>query len=123
MEQKTGGCVCENVRYTITGAYTGVVSCHCKSCQRYHGIYNPMVVADKDTVRLEGNVSWYQSSDTAERGFCATCGSALFKRQTVGPKLFISVGSLDITQGLENIKNVFVEQEETYYVMPTEKSA
>jgi hypothetical protein len=77
-----------------------------------------MIVADKEQVTLRGDVSWYTSSDIAERGFCGTCGSALFKRQTIGPKLLISVGSLDDTAGLRNIKNVFVEKEETYYTMP-----
>lgn len=80
-----------------------------------------MIVADKEQVALRGDISWYTSSDTAERGFCGVCGAALFKRQTTGPKLLISVGSLDDTTGLRNIKNVFVEKEETYYTMPEEK--
>ncbi len=121
MQEKTGGCVCGKVTYSVTGEYTGVVSCHCKSCQRFHGNYNPMIVADKEQVALRGDISWYTSSDTAERGFCGVCGAALFKRQTTGPKLLISVGSLDDTTGLRNIKNVFVEKEETYYTMPEEK--
>jgi hypothetical protein len=81
-----------------------------------------MIVANKEDVELHGDISWFTSSDTAERGFCGVCGSALFKRQTTGPKLFISVGSLDDTAGLRNIKNVFIENEETYYTMPEEKN-
>ncbi len=81
-----------------------------------------MLVAEKDLVSMSGPLSWYTSSDAAERGFCSHCGSALFKRQTTGPKILVSVGSLDDTQGLENIKNVFVEAKETYYIMPPEKN-
>ncbi|MBY0110735.1 GFA family protein [Patescibacteria group bacterium] len=91
MKEKTGACVCGNVTYSITGEYTGVVSCHCKSCQRYHGNYNPMIVANVEDVALKGDISWFASSESAERGFCAACGSALFKRQTAGPKLLVLI--------------------------------
>lgn len=118
MELKTGRCACGAVSYTCEGAVSGIVSCHCKSCQRLHGNYNPMVVAEKDAVVIAGDVTWYQSSTEAERGFCAQCGSALFKRQKTGSKVLMSVGSLDDVTGLANVKNVFVEEAGTYYVLP-----
>ena len=118
MQQKIGHCACGAVSYRIEGEVGGVVSCHCKSCQRLHGNYNPMVVAEKDAVAITGDVTWYQSSDEAERGFCAQCGSALFKRQKKGSKILASVGSLDDVTGLTNIKNVFVEEAGAYYLMP-----
>jgi len=115
----TGQCACGSVKYAVEGA-TGVVSCHCKSCQRLHGNYNPMVVADKTAFRLVEDVglAWYDSSEAARRGFCSRCGSALFKEQKTGPKILIAVGSLDDTASLTNVKNVFVEEAGHYYVMP-----
>ncbi len=77
-----------------------------------------MVVAEKDAVVIAGDVTWYQSSTEAERGFCAQCGSALFKRQKKGSKILVSVGSLDDVTGLTNIKNVFVEEAGAYYLLP-----
>ncbi len=118
----TGGCLCGAVTYAITGEGIGVISCHCKDCQRLHGAYNPMYIVDKDgvTFRKSDSLSWYDSSEKNERGFCATCGSALFMRQKHGPKLLISVGSLDDTTGLKNIQNIFTDDAGDYYAMPPE---
>ncbi len=117
----SGQCACGNVKYEVSGA-TGVVSCHCKMCQRLHGNYNPMMVADKQVFKLveENGLAWFDSSAEARRGFCKECGSALFKEQKTGPKILVAVGSLDETHGLKNVKNVFSEEAGEYYVMPPE---
>ena len=83
----TGRCACGRVKYKVTEA-TGIVSCHCKMCQRLHGNYNPMMVAEKQAFRLvdEKGLSWFDSSAEARRGFCKECGSALFKEQRAGPR-------------------------------------
>lgn len=117
---KTGTCACGKVEYNLVGEWNGVVSCHCKSCQRLHGNYNPMMVGDKEKISITGPIKWYNSSDIAERGFCEECGSQLFKRQKQGPKILISVGSLDDTDGLSNVKNVFTEDKGGYYIFPPE---
>jgi len=101
----------------------GVVSCHCKLCQRLHGNYNPMVIVNKVDFSFtsERGLAWFASSTEARRGFCRECGSALFKEQLTGPKMLIAVGSLDDTSGWQNVKNVFTEEAGGYYVMPPEK--
>lgn len=89
-------------------------------CQRLHGNYNPMVVVDKKDFSFISKLglAWFKSSDDARRGFCKECGAALFKEQTTGPKILISVGSLDDTSGWQNTSNVFTEEAGEYYVMP-----
>jgi hypothetical protein len=116
----TGKCGCGNVAFSASGAIEGIVSCHCKFCQRLHGNYNPMVLVNKEdfTFTNDAGLAWYDSSDHARRGFCKDCGSALFKEQKQGPKVLISVGSLDDTTNWQNIKNVFTESAGHYYVMP-----
>lgn len=120
MEKITGKCACGNVAYSAEGEIAGVVSCHCKMCQRLHGNYNPMVVVNKEDFSFTNNsgLAWFNSSSEARRGFCKDCGAALFKEQTTGPKILISVGSLDDTSGWKNIKNVFTEEAGPYYLMP-----
>lgn len=120
MKKITGQCACGQVAYSAEGEITGVVSCHCKMCQQLHGNYNPMVVVNKEDFSFthEAGLAWFNSSTEARRGFCSVCGAALFKEQISGPKILVSVGSLDDTNEWKNIKNVFIEEAGTYYVMP-----
>ncbi len=122
MNEITGQCGCGAVTYRATGEVTGVVSCHCKLCQRLHGNYNPMIIVDKTqfTFTNEAGIAWFNSSSEARRGFCKECGAALFKEQLTGPKILIAVGSLDNTSGLKNVKNVFTEEAGEYYLLPPE---
>ena len=120
MTHITGKCACGNVAYEADGELEGIVSCHCKLCQRLHGNYNPMIVVNKEDFKFtnESGLAWYDSSDQARRGFCKDCGAALFKEQKQGPKILVAVGSVDDTSGWKNIKNVFTADAGEYYVMP-----
>lgn len=123
MSAITGSCMCEAVTFTVTEELSGVVNCHCKDCQRLHGIYNPMVVIDKTSVDFadDAPLAWYDSSEEKSRGFCKECGSAMFMRQNQGPKMLISAGCLDDTSGLKTIKNIFTDEAGDYYVTPEEE--
>lgn len=113
--------MCGAIRFSISPPYTGVISCHCKQCQRLHGNYNPLLIGEKENFKFlegENNASWYSSSEHSERGFCKTCGSVMFKRDKNGPKMKISVGSLDETSDLKTIKNVSEENAGGYYEIP-----
>ncbi len=122
MKKITGACGCGEVSFTAEGDISGVISCHCKLCQRLHGNYNPMVVVEKSDFILKSgdSLEWFDSSSEARRGFCRLCGSALFKEQKTGSKILISVGCIDDTTGWTNIKNVFTEEAGEYYLLPPE---
>ncbi|MEI6478025.1 MAG: GFA family protein [bacterium] len=120
MKPHTGQCLCGSVKYTLPGELSGVISCHCKDCQRLHGIYNPMVVVPRNDLILteEKGLAWYPSSEESERGFCKKCGSALFMRTEA--RALVSAGSLDDPTGLKNLKNIFTDDAGEYYDLPAE---
>jgi hypothetical protein len=35
----SGGCLCEGVRYTLTGDLRPIIACHCQQCQKTSGHY------------------------------------------------------------------------------------
>ncbi len=78
----TGGCQCGAVRYRLSAEPTGVNICHCRMCQKASG--GPMMAFGG--VRLSeffvssGAIATFSSSDIAERGFCARCGTPLTYR-------------------------------------------
>ena len=58
---------------------------------------------------------WYRSSSTAERGFCATCGSSVFWRPGHGRHISIMAGTLDAPTGLAAEEHIFVADASDYY--------
>ena len=80
-----GGCLCGAIRYSAGERLSGGMVCHCRMCQRASGSafsYNAIYVLDS-LVITQGEPSWFTSSEIAERGFCAQCGSPLFMRYSV----------------------------------------
>ena len=75
----TGGCQCGAVRYRVTEPLGSAGICHCRMCQRAAGnVFAPLVTARG--VEWQGTPAAWASSDIAERGFCARCGTPLFLR-------------------------------------------
>ena len=78
----TGGCHCGAVRYQIVGEPKHVALCHCSDCRKSAGA--PMVAwaafAEAELAVTAGATVTFNSSGTALRSFCGTCGSGLFYR-------------------------------------------
>jgi len=93
----TGGCQCGAVRYRTTQLLDNAHICHCRMCQKAVGnLFAALVGAPND--RLEwtrGTPATFASSDLAERGFCAACGTPLFYRGKESPRTGLTIGSLD----------------------------
>ena len=109
-----GSCLCGAVTYTVSGPLRPVVACHCTQCRKASGHHFAATSARRDLVAIEGDVSWFQSSETARRGFCATCGSNLFW-DGPGENLSILAGSLDGPTGLTLIGHIFCADKGDYY--------
>jgi hypothetical protein len=93
-----GGCLCGEVRYRATSAPIRGVICHCPMCRKHSGAPALAFVhfAAKDFTWLRVQPSRYRSSEFAERGFCARCGSTLSMHEEVlADRVLIAVGSLD----------------------------
>ena len=113
----TGRCLCGAIAYRIDGPLVDLGACHCSQCRRQSGhFWASFDVAPEDlTITGMDNVTWYRSSETAERGFCRTCGSFLFWREVGAEAFEISAGSLDRPTGLHLEKHIFVADKGDYY--------
>ncbi len=112
-----GGCLCGAVRYEVKGKLRDVVNCHCQMCQRSHGGFGPYTQAQMNNLRLikESGLTWYQSSQIAQRGFCRTCGSNLFWRHLDQTTIGIVAGTLDLPTGLKTMGHIFVAEKADFY--------
>ena len=116
-ETHTGACLCGAVRFTTRGPLRGVVYCHCSQCRRQTGHYYAATNVSDEHLELAGgeNLTWYRASDFAQRGFCATCGSALFWKRDGADYVSIMAGSFDTPTGLKGEAHIFVADKGDYY--------
>lgn len=79
-----GGCLCDAVRYEITGGIRNIVMCHCSLCRKAQGsafATNGIVnTSDFRFVSGEENLTGYESSPGQTKYFCKTCGSPILSR-------------------------------------------
>lgn len=109
----TGACLCGAVRFrgTPEGEAT---RCHCEQCRRWAGDAWPSVRLNRPVVAGE-TLRWFRSSDTAERGFCAECGSTLFWREIGSDSVAVSLGAIDPPTGLRLNRHIFTAYKGDYY--------
>jgi len=116
-ETHTGGCLCGGVRYRILGALRGVIACHCGQCRKTSGHHVAMTSVPSVDLTLTSSetLSWYKSSQAAERGFCRVCGGNLFWREFGKDTISITAGTLDTPTRLSLSEHIFVADKSDYY--------
>ena len=114
---KSGSCLCGAVQYTVTGPLRPVIACHCTQCRKTSGHHVAATSAPRDNVEIRGDVTWYNSSENARRGFCGVCGSNLFW-DGAGENLSIFAGTIDGTTGLQTQGHIFCADKGDYYEIP-----
>lgn len=111
----SGSCLCGAVTYTAHGAAGAPAACHCTQCRKQSGhVWASSYVPD-GTLEIRGEVRWYQSSQKAQRGFCPTCGSALFWNHEDDPFICFSTGSIDGPTGLTLRGHIHTKTKGDYY--------
>lgn len=73
-------------------------------------------------VTFEGkeNISVYDSSDWAERGFCKRCGTHLFYRLKEDRHYFMPVGLFEDAESFVLDLQVFIDEKPEYYCFSNE---
>jgi len=111
----TGHCLCGAVTYTAEGVETDIHSCHCSMCRRWTG--GPAFAASVGKVTFEGeeNVSRYDSSAWAERGFCKRCGTNLFYRLKESDHYVLWMGTFDDQTPFNLASEIFIDEKPPVY--------
>lgn len=119
--EKKGRCMCGAVHFVAKKASDRVGACHCGMCRRWTG--GPLLAVDcGDDVTFDGkdNISVYDSSSWAERGFCKKCGSHLYYRLKQHNQYIIPVGALDNPGAMVFDHQIFIEEKPEYYTFSNE---
>lgn len=117
-ESARGSCLCGAVRYEVRGQLRDVVACHCGQCRKQTGHFYAATDCLNEDLTIhdpDGQLRWYAASDFAQRGFCGTCGSALFWRRDGAANTSVLAGSLDDDGGIRMERHIFVGDKGEYY--------
>ena len=114
--KQTGSCLCGAVCITANNFNNKVGACHCRMCRKWGG--GPFMEVDCGTdVSFDGedDITVYDSSDWAERGFCKKCGSHLFYRLKESKQHMIPVGLFDDQEPFVFESQVFIDKKPSFY--------
>ena len=109
-------CLCGSVRIKATRINPKITVCHCDMCRKWGG--GPALALQCGTeIEIEGRgkLNVFASSDWAERGFCANCGTHLFYRIKGSGEYSIPAGFFPELKGLEIEVQYFSDQRPGYY--------
>ncbi len=116
-----GSCLCGATSFVAKSMDRSVGACHCTMCRKWGG--GPLMAVDCGTeVSFEGddNVSVFDSSEWAERGFCRKCGTHLFYRLKDARQYIMPAGILDEQDRLVFDHQVFIDEKPSYYCFSNE---
>ena len=97
-----------------------VVASHCRQCNQMssHTLAATSVAQSGRSWTRDGTLTWYQSSEFAERGFCGTCGCNISWRLSdarTREKVALMAGSFDDQSSLQLERHIFVSHKPDYY--------
>ncbi|HEV7304931.1 GFA family protein [Ensifer sp.] len=112
-----GGCLCGAVRFKAHGELRELIYCHCSQCRKQTGLYYAATNVRNDGLEVEGqeNITWYRASDSAGRGFCRTCGSALFWKADGQDHTSIMAGAFEKPTDLKSGYHIFCADQGDFY--------
>lgn len=119
--EKKGSCLCGATRFTAKSVDRSVGACHCTMCRKWGG--GPLLAVDCGTdVTFEGeaDISVFNSSEWAERGFCSKCGTNLFYRIKGSGQHILSAGLFEDEEGFIFDHQVFIDEKPSYYCFSNE---
>jgi hypothetical protein len=101
MAMFSGGCLCGAVRYESTVEPVVAGHCHCIDCRKSSGTgHCSHLGVPAAGVTVTGELRFYDapadSGNIVSRGFCPTCGAAIYSTNSAMPgMLFVRASGLD----------------------------
>ena len=112
MPERTGGCLCGQVRYRITEEPLASRICWCRDCQHIAANGTVNAVFPSASIEVSGTLSTYtraaDSGNQVSRRFCAQCGCHLLSDSSGRPGLTVlRLGTLDDPSSITPSANIW----------------
>ena len=116
-----GGCLCKAVTFEAEGVAPQFSACHCGMCRRWNG-GAPYFAVPVEVIAFAGDaqITRYESSPWAERGFCARCGTHLFYFLRPVQRYMMALGCFDDASQLTLSREIFIDRKPDSYALAGE---
>lgn len=120
-----GSCLCGGVAFQADPPLRAVIACHCTQCRKSSGHFWAATSVPMDRFHLiqRDTLRWFQSSPSARRGFCGTCGASLFWMKEGENCISIAGGAFDGPTGLTIESHWHLEDAGDYYTAAAQASS
>ena len=111
-----GSCLCGATTFIASNTKVHIGACHCDMCRKWSS--GPYMAVDCGTdVKFKGeeNITVFNSSEWADRGFCNQCGSHLFWRMKATNQHMMAVGLFDEDPQFIFDHQVFIDSKPDFY--------
>lgn len=116
MTERTGKCLCGAVAFDIEAESAAIGVCHCDMCRRWaSGPYMGLHLKGDVAFKGEDAIGVYRGSAWAERGFCKSCGSALFWRMQDRSEIVVSAGLFEDQADFQLGRQVCIDEKPAFY--------
>ncbi|HEX5489565.1 MAG TPA: GFA family protein [Rhodanobacteraceae bacterium] len=112
-------CLCGNITINANPVRRNFTACHCTMCRRWGGLWMAVECAN---VSFDGGagLTIYRSSDLADRGFCANCGTHLFFHSRRNGQYYLPVGLFDDIDDFVLKRQIFFDTKPYYFCLSDE---
>lgn len=109
-------CLCGGVAISAELARHGFTVCHCTMCRKWGGLW---MAAECNNVAFngDGNITTYNSSEMADRGFCADCGTHLFFKSKWNGKYYLPIGLFEDVEDFTLEREIFYDTKPDYFCL------
>jgi hypothetical protein len=119
----TGGCVCGQLRYALTGAPLLAYACHCHACQKRSGsaFSLAVVIRRAELETAGGEMQPHTMSNGAEQAhsICPACGTRVWGYALAAPDYAsVRAGTFDDASWIAPIAQTWVESAIPWAVIP-----
>ena len=103
--------------FEVVGPLPPPDGCHCSKCRKVSGHFWASTDVPRAAVTIHGadSLTWFRSSEKVRRGFCSTCGAALFFDPLAKDWIAIAMGAFDLPTDTRLAKHIFVADKGDYY--------
>ncbi len=111
-----GGCLCGQIRWTLTARPKAINACHCTDCHKLSGNgHLLMLIAPSEAFSFTGVTHTFRKTADSGRQLdmqrCANCGTRLFHHNLANNALiFIAAGTLDDPSWAVPTSHIWVER-------------
>jgi hypothetical protein len=122
--QRSGGCLCSDIRYRLRDEPLTVYACHCTDCQRQTGSsFSLSMIVRREALQLvQGRPNEYlvelPDGRRKQSSYCSRCSTRLWSPSRAAELAVLEAGTLDDASGLRPVGHIWTRSAQPWVQIP-----